>query len=103
MRDGPDMQAFQDAGSPEDRGSLEDQDPLDAGIQAAQLAAAILRDPATGGMRTVQPDHPKLVLNLNTAEYLGLTLAPDLVRMASRLYGGPGAFASQDSDKPIVP
>jgi putative ABC transport system substrate-binding protein len=78
-------------------------EPLDAGIQAAQLAAAILRDPATGGMRTVQPDHPKLVLNLNTAEYLGLTLAPDLVRMASRLYGGPGAFALQDSDKPIVP
>ena len=78
-------------------------EPLDAGIQAAQLAAAILRDPPTGGMRTVQPNHSKLVLNLNTAEYLGLTLAPDLVRMASRLYGGPGAFASQDSDKPIVP
>jgi putative tryptophan/tyrosine transport system substrate-binding protein len=78
-------------------------DPLDAGIQSAQLAAAILRDPATGGMRIVQPNHPKLVLNLNTAEYLGLTLAPDLVRMASRLYGGPGAFASQDNYKPIVP
>lgn len=78
-------------------------EPLDAGIQAAQLAAAILRDPPTGGMRMVQPNHPKLVLNLNTAEHLGLTLAPDLVRMASRLYGGPGAFASQDSYKPIVP
>lgn len=78
-------------------------EPLDAGIQAAQLAAAILRDPPTGGLRMVQPNHPKLVLNLNTAEYLGLTLAPDLVRMASRLYGGPGAFASQDNSKPIVP
>lgn len=78
-------------------------EPLDAGIQAAQLAAAILRAPATGGTRMVQPDHPKLMLNLNTAEHLGLTLAPDLVRMASRLYGGPGAFASQEHHQPIVP
>lgn len=78
-------------------------DPLDAGTQAAQLATAILRDPAAGGLRMVQPNHPKLVLNLNTAEHLGLTLAPDLVRMASRLYGGPGAFASQEHHKPIVP
>jgi putative ABC transport system substrate-binding protein len=78
-------------------------EPLDAGAQAAQLAAAILRDPATGGLRMVQPDRPKLVLNLNTAEHLGLTIAPDLVRMASRLYGGPGAFASQGNQTNIVP
>ena len=77
-------------------------EPLDAGTQAGHLAVAILRDPATSGMRMVQPDRPKLVLNLNTAEYLGLTLAPDLVRMASRLYGGPGAFASQGDQKNIV-
>ena len=78
-------------------------EPLDAGTQAGHLAVAILRDPATSGMRMVQPDRPKLVLNLNTAEYLGLTLAPDLVRMASRLYGGPGAFASRGQEKTLVP
>lgn len=78
-------------------------DPLDAGAQAAHLAAAILRNPAAGGTRMVPPAHPQLVLNLNTAEYLGLTLAQDLVRMASRLYGGPGAVASQDHHTPIAP
>ena len=78
-------------------------EPLDAGTQAGRMAAAILRDPAAGGMRMAQPDRPKLVLNLNTAEHLGLTLAPDLVHMASRLYGGPGAFASQGNEKTIVP
>ena len=78
-------------------------EPLDAGTQAGQLAAAILRDPANGGMRVIQPDRLKLVLNLNTAEYLGLTLAPDIVRMASRLYGGPGAFALQGNNKNFVP
>ena len=78
-------------------------EPLDAGTQAGHLAVAILRDPATSGMRMVQPDRPKLVLNLNTAEYLGLTLAPDLVHMASRLYGGPGAFASRGQEKTLVP
>ena len=78
-------------------------EPLDAGTQAGRMAAAILHDPATGGRRLIQPDHTKLVLNLNTAEHLSLTLAPDLVHMASRLYGGPGAFASRGNVKTFVP
>lgn len=77
-------------------------DPLEAGQQAGRLAATLLRTPSTTALRLVQPDRTHLALNLNTADYLGLRPPPEMIRMASHLFGGPGTFAATpDRNEPI--
>jgi putative tryptophan/tyrosine transport system substrate-binding protein len=77
-------------------------DPVEAGQQAGRLATARLHTPSKTGMQLVPPDRAHLALNLNTADYLGFTPPPDIVRMASHLFGGPGTFAATpDRNGPI--
>jgi putative ABC transport system substrate-binding protein len=77
-------------------------DPVEAGQQAGRLATARLRTPSKTGMQLVPPDRAHLALNLNTADYLDFTPPPDIVRMASHLFGGPGTFAATpDRNGPI--
>lgn len=69
--------------------------PEDAGKQAGRTALVMLRTPSSIKHQLLQPEHPKLALNVNTAEYFGLAFSPDTIRMATRVFGGPGAFASE--------
>lgn len=78
-------------------------DPLDAGQQAGRLATTLLHTPSNTVTRLVQPDRTHLALNLNTADYLGLRPPPDIIQMASHLFGGPGAFAAEPDRKEPIP
>ena len=78
-------------------------DPIEAGEQAGRIARALLHNPASRGNQIIQPAHPRLMLNLNTAAFLGLTPPPDVVHMASRIFGGPGAYASQGTPQGAIP
>jgi putative tryptophan/tyrosine transport system substrate-binding protein len=78
-------------------------DPVEAGRQAGGTAMSLLGHSSTAGKGLVSPEHPRLVLNLSTAEYLGLTPAPEVIRMASQLFGGSGPFALQHDHKDMAP
>jgi len=74
-------------------------DPAEAGQQAGRVATTLLRDPSSVRGKLIDPEHPKLVLNLNAAEHAGLAPTSEIVRSAALIYGGPGPFAS---DRPHV-
>ena len=78
-------------------------EPQDIGEQAGRMVASLLQRPPAGGTRLLQPDHPRLALNLNTAEFLGFAPPPDMIRMATRVFGGPGAFASRQERLEVIP
>lgn len=75
----------------------------DAGRQAGDTAIRILRGTGKTPGRLVRPDRSHLVLNLNTADFLDLRPAPEVIRMASQVFGGPGAFASRRSTPAVSP
>lgn len=68
-------------------------DAWTVGKQAARIAQLKLKDPDTATNSMVAPEHPQLALNLNSAEYLGLALPTEAMRLASQLFGGSGAMA----------
>lgn len=74
------------------------------GRQAARLTRDIIRrDMAPGALPSPQhPDLPLLALNLNAASFLGLTPSTQTLQLAAELFGGPGAFAKQQTEDPFL-
>ncbi|HMS82273.1 MAG TPA: ABC transporter substrate-binding protein [Nitrospira sp.] len=70
-------------------------DPWTVGQQAARMVRLRLTDLTRSAGLLHEPEHPQLALNLNTAEYLGLILAPDLVQVARHVFSGPGPIAQK--------
>ncbi len=78
-------------------------DPWAVGQQAARMVRTQLTDSIKPAGLLLEPEHPQLALNLNTAEYLGLALAPDIVRVASYLFSGPGQIAQKSDPSNLIP
>ncbi|UVT19945.1 MAG: hypothetical protein H8K03_19530 [Nitrospira sp.] len=75
--------------------------PWELGKQAGGQAIRLLHGDTKSLGSLLNPDQPRLVLNLRVAEYLGISPPPELVRMAATLYG-PGAVAQHpNTDKSI--
>lgn len=72
--------------------------PTAIGQQAALLAQKILKQEGPPTPSLIEPEHPELAINLNTAEFLGLTPARDMVRTARIVIGGPGDLARHEQD-----
>lgn len=75
----------------------------DIGRQAGDLATAILRGGSPSWHPPQDPARPQLALNLNSAEYFGLAPSKEVLRLATLLYGGPGAVAQQETTKDLIP
>ena len=70
--------------------------PSDIGLQAARVAQAMLDHHGPSAPTLLEPELPQLALNLNTAEFLGLSPNQAVVRTAAILFGGPGDVAQQE-------
>lgn len=77
--------------------------PWAVGQQAARMVRTQLNDPTKSAGLLHEPEHPQLALNLNTAEYLGLALTPDVVRVAGHLFSGPGPVARRSDSLNLIP
>ena len=75
----------------------------DIGRQAGDLARAILRGGSPSPQPLQDPARPQLALNLNAAEYFGLGPSKEVLRLATVLYGGPGAVAQRETMKDLIP
>ncbi|TKS61405.1 MAG: hypothetical protein EWM72_00543 [Nitrospira sp.] len=75
----------------------------DIGRQAGDLAKAILRGRSPSRQPLQEPIHPQLAINLNSAEYFGLSPSRDVLRLATLRYGGPGAVAQIETPKDLIP
>ena len=65
------------------------------GRQAAHLALNVIKNAKpTNRPQLVAPDYVSLALNLNAADFLGLTPTTQALRVASELFGGPGTVAA---------
>jgi len=78
-------------------------DPWAIGQQATRVAHARLTGSHAAAGLLQNPDHPQFALNVKTAEYLGLALPPELVRVAGHLFGGPGVLAQKSSPSDLLP
>ncbi len=78
-------------------------DPWAVGQQAARLARTQLDDPTKPLGALHEPEYPQLALNLNTAEYLGLRFAPDVVRVARHIFSGTGPIARKSDPSDLIP
>jgi putative ABC transport system substrate-binding protein len=77
-------------------------DPWTVGKQAAQVALSrINRHHVSAGLLQA-PDRPQLALNWHTAEHMGLTLSPELIRVADYLFRG-GAVALRPGQADLIP
>ena len=70
--------------------------PSDIGLQAARVAQAMLDHHGPSAPTLLEPERPQLALNLNTAEFLGLSPNQAVVRTAAILFGGPGDVAQHE-------
>ena len=75
----------------------------DMGRQAGDLATAILKGRSPSRHPPQDPTRPQLAINLNSAEYFGLIPSKEILRLATLLYGGPGAVAQQETMKDLIP
>ncbi|MBX3329172.1 MAG: ABC transporter substrate-binding protein [Nitrospira sp.] len=75
----------------------------DMGRQAGDLATAIIKGGSPSSHPPQNPTRPQLALNLNSAEYFGLIPSKETLRLATLLYGGPGAVAQQETMKDLIP
>ena len=78
-------------------------DPRSVGQQAARIALLRLKESSASAGLLQAPEHPQLALNVNSAEYLGLALTPELTRLAGRLFGGPGMMAREPIPSDLIP
>jgi putative ABC transport system substrate-binding protein len=60
-------------------------DYRDVGQQTAEVALRVLQGEANGALPVVSPRKIDLVLNLRTADHIGLTIAPELERKAAEV------------------
>jgi len=65
-------------------------DPWTVGQQAARLSLARLRDPGTSAGIIEAPDRSQWALNVKSAESFGMTLSPELIRLAGQVFSGEG-------------
>jgi putative ABC transport system substrate-binding protein len=72
--------------------------PADIGRQAAEIGRAWLAGERIKLGRIVDPEDVQVTLNLHTAEYLGLPISPEALRLATTLIGSPSGFARQPKD-----
>ena len=70
--------------------------PADIGRQAAHVAQTMLNHHGPSAPALLEPELPQLALNLNTAEFLGLSPDQAVVRTAAILFGGPGDVAQHE-------
>lgn len=75
----------------------------DIGRQAGGLATTILKGGSPSQQPPQDPAHPRLALNLSSAEYFGLGPSKEVLQLATLLYGGPGAVAQRDMMKDLIP
>ncbi|MBX3304115.1 MAG: ABC transporter substrate-binding protein [Nitrospira sp.] len=75
----------------------------DIGRQAGHLATALLQGGSPSRQPLQDPAQPQLALNLNSAEYFGLGPSKEILRLATLLYGGPGAVAQRELPKDLIP
>ncbi len=78
-------------------------DPWAVGQQAARASLPRLNERGPVGAHLEPPDHPQLALNLNAAEYLGVTLNAELIRLAGRVFSGHGPVARQSAPSDLIP
>ena len=78
-------------------------DPWMVGQQTARIALSRLKEHRVSGGHMEPPEHPQLALNLNSAEYLGITLTPELIRVAGHIFSGLGTMARQPADQHSIP
>lgn len=78
-------------------------DPWTVGQQTARIARARLKEHRTSGGYIEPPEHPQLALNLNSAEYLGITLTPEVIRLASHVFSGLGTMARHPAHQNPIP
>lgn len=75
----------------------------DMGRQAGHLATVILQGGSPSRQPLQDPAQPQLALNLNSAEYFGLSPSKGIRRLATLLYGGPGAVVQRELPKDPIP
>jgi putative ABC transport system substrate-binding protein len=78
-------------------------DPWTVGQQTARITLSRLKEPGILRGHMDPPDHPQLALNLNSAEYLGLTVNAELIRLAGHVFSGHGAVARQSAPSDQIP
>lgn len=78
-------------------------DPLAIGQQAASLAMRQIKGARALVGSLQPPEGMQLALNLNSAEYLGITVAPEVIRLAGHLFSGPGAMALKPNHADVIP
>jgi len=78
-------------------------DPWTVGQQAAHIAVSRLKGHHASAGLLQTPEHLQLALNINSAEYLGLALPPELIRLAGHLFRGPGVLAQTAGDSDLIP
>ena len=70
--------------------------PFDVGIQAAQVAQAMLDHHGPSAPTLLEAERPHLAVNLNTADFLSLSPNQAVVQTATILFGGPGDVAQHE-------
>jgi putative ABC transport system substrate-binding protein len=75
----------------------------DIGRQAGELTTAILKGGSPSRQPPQDPARPQLALNLSSAEYFGLGPSKEVLRLATLLYGGPGAVAQGEATNDLIP
>lgn len=78
-------------------------DPWAVGQQAARVSLSRLRERGPAGGHVEPPDHVQLALNLNSAEYLGVSLNAELIRLAGHVFSGHGPVARHSAASDLIP
>ncbi len=78
-------------------------DPWTVGQQAARMVRTDIHHPVKQAGLLHEPERPQLALNLNTADYLELTLAPDVIRLAGQIFSGAGPVARRSDASDLIP
>lgn len=78
-------------------------DPWAVGQQAARLSFARLRndDARAGNMEA--PEHSQWALNMKSAAEFGVTLSPEVIRMADNIFNGSGPVAKTTDSLNVIP
>jgi putative ABC transport system substrate-binding protein len=78
-------------------------DPRSVGQQAARIAFSRLKESGASAGLLQAPEYPRLALNMNSAEYLGVVLTPEVTQLAGQLFSGPGMMAREPVPSELIP